>query len=124
MIDAFDSGFSDPAPRQPRRYDPVPTGTCRVEIVAAAYRTVPWLITDDNPMGECIALRLRASSTHAFVFADVPADKPWMRDHVARAAGIEPARCTPAASSAGGSSSCRGRFPPSSRGCAWRRGSR
>ena len=96
MIDAFDSGFSDPAPRQPRRYDPVPTGTCRVEIVAAAYRTVPWLITDDNPMGECIALRLRASSTHAFVFADVPADKPWMRDHVARAAGIEPARCTPA----------------------------
>ena len=95
MIDAFDSGFSDPVPRQPRRYDPVPTGSCRVEIVAAAYRAVPWLITDDNPMGECLALRLRASSVHAFVFVDIPTDKPWVRDHVARAAGIEPARCTP-----------------------------
>lgn len=96
MIDAFDAGFSDSDPRPRRRYDPVPTGTCRVEIVSADYRTLPWLITDDNPRGECLSLRLRASSTHAFVFADIPADKEWLRDRVAHAAGIEPARCTPA----------------------------
>lgn len=95
MIDAFDAGFSDPDLRPRRRYDPVPTGTCRVEIVSADYRTLPWLITDDNPRGECLSLRLRASSTHAFVFADIPADKEWLRDRVAHAAGIEPARCTP-----------------------------
>jgi hypothetical protein len=95
VIDAFDAGFSYPDPRPRRRYDLVSTGTCRVEIVSADYRTVPWLITDDNPRGECLSLRLRASSTHAFVFADIPADKEWLRDHVARAAGIEPARCTP-----------------------------
>lgn len=95
MIDAFDAGFSDPDPRPRRRYDPAPTGTCRVEIVSADYRTLPWLITDDNPRGECLSLRLRASSTHAFVFVDIPADKEWLRDRVAHAAGIEPARCTP-----------------------------
>jgi hypothetical protein len=96
VIDAFEGGFSYPDPRPRRRYDLVSTGTCRVEIVSAGYRTVPWLITDANPRGECLSLRLRASSTHAFVFADIPADKPWLRDHVARAAGIERARCTPA----------------------------
>jgi hypothetical protein len=91
MTDGFDDAF-DAARHSPasmaRTYTPVPAGVCEVEIVRADRKAVPWRVTDQNPTGECLALRLRASSGHAFVFCDVPDDKPWLAGHVARAVGV------------------------------------
>lgn len=89
MIDSFDGAFSDSQPQPARRYALVPAGACRVEIVKAEHKAVPWRASDANPSGNCIALRLRASSDHGFVFADLPDDKAWLRKVVARAVGIE-----------------------------------
>jgi hypothetical protein len=98
MIDRFDAGFDTP-PQQPaqpaRTYDLVPRGTCRVEIVKAERQAVRWRATTDNPAGECIVLRLRAAAGYAFVFVDLPDDKPWLRQHVARAVGIDVDLCVP-----------------------------
>jgi len=98
MIDRFEAGFDTP-PAQPaplaRTYDLVPRGTCRVEIVKAERQAVPWRATTENPAGECIVLRLRAAAGYAFVFVDLPDDKPWLRQHVARAVGIAVDQCVP-----------------------------
>jgi hypothetical protein len=91
MIDRFDAAFGEPhAPhcKPTRTYDPVPAGVCDLEIVKAERKTVPWKATEKNPTGSCIALRLRASSSYSFVFVDLPDDKPWLAQHVARAVGI------------------------------------
>jgi hypothetical protein len=66
-----------------------------VEIVKAERKAVPWRATTDNKTGECIVLRLRAAAGHSFVFVDLPDDKPWLRQHVARAVGIEVDLCVP-----------------------------
>jgi hypothetical protein len=98
MIDRFDSEFDTPPqePAQPARtYELVPRGTCRVEIAKAERKAVPWRVTTDNPAGECIVLRLRAAAGSSFVFCDLPDDKPWLRQHVARAVGIEADLCVP-----------------------------
>lgn len=91
MIDRFEAGFDTP-PAQPaplaRTYDLVPRGTCRVEIVKAERQALPWRATTENPAGECIVLRLRAAAGYAFVFVDLPDDKPWLAQHVARAVGV------------------------------------
>ena len=98
MIDAFDSEFD--APQQPqsqaaRTYDPVPVGVCELEIVKAEHKAVPWKATEKNPSGNCIALRLRASSSYSFVFVDLPDDKLWLLKHVARAVGVDVGLCVP-----------------------------
>lgn len=93
MSESFHPEF--PQTQPVRRYEPVPQGVCEVEIIKAERKAVPWRATDANPTGECIALRLRASSTHAFLFADLPDDKPWVRQHVARAVGINADACVP-----------------------------
>jgi hypothetical protein len=97
MSDQFDSQFDNPQQPavQARTYDVVPRGVCRVEIAKAERKAVPWRASTSNPQGECIVLRLRPSSAHAFVFVDLPDDKPWLRQHVARAAGIDADACTP-----------------------------
>ena len=95
MIDAVDSAFSNPAPQPRRQYDPAPPGVCRVEIIKADHKAVPWRATDANPSGNCIALRLRASADHGFVFVDLPADKAWLRKVVAAAVGIAHDPLTP-----------------------------
>jgi hypothetical protein len=98
MIDRFDAGFTTP-PQEPappaRTYDLVPQGTCRVEIVKAERKAVAWRATTSNPAGECMVLRLRAAAGYSFVFVDLPDDKPWLRQHVARAVGIEVDLCVP-----------------------------
>ena len=91
MIDRFDAAFD--TPQQPhskpsRAYDPVPAGTHDLEIVKADRTTVVWRATEKNPTGSCITLRLRASSSHGLVFVDLPDDRPWLAQHVARAVGI------------------------------------
>jgi|LakMenEpi03Aug12_release.lakeMendotaPanAssembly.Ray.scaffolds.fasta_scaffold585837_2 hypothetical protein len=98
MTDRFDAGFDAPQkePASPARaYDLVPRGTCRVEIVKADRKAVPWRATTANPTGECIVLRLRAAGGYSFMFVDLPDDKPWLRQHVARAVGIEVDLCVP-----------------------------
>lgn len=95
MIDAFDAAFSNPEPPPRRKYDPAPPGVCRVEIIKADHKAVPWRATDANPSGNCIALRLRASADHGFVFVDLPDDKAWLRKVVAAAVGIAPDTLTP-----------------------------
>ena len=95
MIDAFDSAFSNPQPQPRRQYEPAPPGVCSVEIIKAEHKAVPWRATDANPTGDCIALRLSASSAYGFLFADLPADKPWLRKVVGAAVGIAPDTLTP-----------------------------
>jgi len=95
MNDAFDSGFEEQPQHTQRVYDPVPTGQCRVEIVKAERKTLPWKVSDSNPNGDCLSLRLTASSAHGFVFVDLPADKQWLLEHVARAVGIAADQCVP-----------------------------
>ncbi len=98
MIDRFDAGFDTP-PQQPaqptRAYDLPPRGTCRVEIVKAERKAVAWRATTDNPTGQCMVLRLRAGAAYSFLFVDLPDDRPWMRQHVARAVGIPVDLCVP-----------------------------
>jgi hypothetical protein len=100
MIDQFENSFDDrqpPASPAPiaRDYPPAPQGECTVEIVRAERRDVPWRTSDHNPRGECIVLRLAAGQGHAFVFADLPVDKPWITKHVAAAVGIVIDQCVP-----------------------------
>lgn len=51
----------------------VPAGEHDVEIAAASIREVRWKVSDDNPTGECLSLRLRLDD-FAFIFADTPLD--------------------------------------------------
>lgn len=101
MIDRFDAGFdTPPAPAPspapgPGNSPPPPRGECVVRIVKAERKAVPWRASTGNPRGDCIALRLAASQAHALVFVDLPDDKPWLLDHVARAVGIERDLCVP-----------------------------
>jgi len=91
MNDRCDAAFDMPQQSQSkatRTYDPVPEGTHDLEIVKAERSTVAWRATEKNPTGSCITLRLRASSNHSFVFVDLPDDKPWLAQHVARAVGV------------------------------------
>ena len=41
------------------QYVPAPAGEIEVEIVAASIGDVAWKVSDDNPRGECLRLRLR-----------------------------------------------------------------
>jgi hypothetical protein len=98
MIEQFDAGFDAsqrPQANAARTYDLAPRGPCRVEVVKAERKAVPWRATSDNPAGECMVLRLRAAAGCSFVFVDLPDDKPWLRQHVARAIGIPVDLCVP-----------------------------
>jgi hypothetical protein len=98
MIERFDDPFGtlpQELPPATRSYYLVPRGTCRIEIVKAERRSVPWRATTANPNGACISLRLRAAATYSFVFVDLPDDKPWLRQHVARAVGVVADLCVP-----------------------------
>jgi hypothetical protein len=88
VSDQLDSGFE--APRPPRVYGIVPEGIRRLEIVKADRRNVPWRASTNNPAGDCFSLRLRASSEHGYVFADLPTDKRWLIAAAARAVGVVP----------------------------------
>lgn len=70
-------------------YEPAPAGEIEVEIVAASIGAVAWKVSDDNPQGECLRLRLRPAGNYAFVFCDVPLDWGRMLDAVKRSAGVE-----------------------------------
>lgn len=67
-------------------YEPAPAGTIECDIVAASIGEVPWKVSDDNPKGECLRLRLRPEGGYAFVFADVPLDWDRLLEAVRRAA--------------------------------------
>ncbi len=70
-------------------YDAAPAGEIECEIVAASIGEVAWKVSDDNPRGECLRLRLRPSGNYAFVFADAPLDWGRMLDAVRKSAGVE-----------------------------------
>lgn len=86
-IDAFDQVFDKP---QPRTYAVAPAGRAEVEIRAASIGTVPWKVTDANPTGECLKLRLSAGREYSFVFVDLPRDKKFLFRALAAAMGIQP----------------------------------
>jgi len=96
MSDSLSPEFQ-PAPRAPKgmQYDIVPVGRHDVEIVRADRQPVPWRISETNPTGECLTLRLRAGANYAFIIQDFPADLPWLRWHLANAAGIHANQCIP-----------------------------
>lgn len=68
-------------------YEAAPAGVTEAEIVAASIGEVAWKVSDDNPRGECLRLRLRPAGNYAFVFADVPMDWGRMLESVRAAAG-------------------------------------
>ena len=67
-------------------YEAAPAGEIECEIVAASICEVAWKVSDDNPRGECLRLRLRPAGNYAFVFCDVPLDWGRMLEAVRRAA--------------------------------------
>ena len=71
------------------QYEPAPAGEIEVEIVAASIGDVAWKVSDDNPRGASLRLRLRPAGNFAYVFADVPLDWGRMLDAVKRSAGVE-----------------------------------
>ena len=71
------------------QYEAAPAGEIECEIVAASIGDVAWKVSDDNPRGECLRLRLRPVGNFAFVFADVPLDWGRMLDAVRKSAGVE-----------------------------------
>jgi hypothetical protein len=88
MIDAFDAGFDQPA--QPaREYETAPPGEYRAEIIKAERRRLPWKVSDTNPHGDCVSLRLRVGHAFGFVFVDVPDDLRWLARAVAQAVGLD-----------------------------------
>ena len=70
------------------QYEPAPIGSIECEIVAASIGEVAWKVSDDNPRGECLRLRLRPAGNYAFMFNDVPMDWGRMLDAVSAATGI------------------------------------
>jgi hypothetical protein len=71
------------------QYEAAPAGEIECEIVAASIGEVAWKVSDDNPRGSCLRLRLRPAGNYAFVFADLPLDWGRMLDAVRKSAGIE-----------------------------------
>lgn len=71
------------------QYAPAPAGEIEVEIVAASIGDVAWKVSDDNPRGECLRLRLRPAGNFSFVFADVPLDWGRLLVAVRKSAGVE-----------------------------------
>ena len=70
------------------QYEPAPAGEIEAEIVAASIGDVAWKVSQDNPRGECLRLRLRPAGNFAFVFADVPLDWSRMLDAVRKSTGV------------------------------------
>ena len=70
-------------------YEPAPAGEIEVEVVAASIGDVAWKVSDDNPRGECLRLRLSAGRDYGFIFTDVPLDWGRMLKAVCHAAGVE-----------------------------------
>lgn len=68
-------------------YPPAPVGTIEAEIVSASIGEVPWKVSDDNPKGECLRLRLSAGRDYGFIFHDVPLDWHRALEAVRAAAG-------------------------------------
>ena len=71
------------------QYEPAPAGEIECEIVAASIGDVAWKVSDDNPRGECLRLRLSAGRDYGFIFTDVPLDWGRMLKSVCHAAGVE-----------------------------------
>ncbi len=71
------------------QYEPAPAGEIEVEVVAASIGDVAWKVSDDNPRGECLRLRLSAGRDYGFIFTDVPLDWGRMLKAVRVAAGVE-----------------------------------
>ena len=67
-------------------YETAPAGEIECEIVAASIGEVAWKVSDDNPRGECLRLRLRPAGNYAFVFSDTPMDWHRMLEAVRKAA--------------------------------------
>lgn len=70
------------------QYEVAPAGEVEVEIVAASIGEVAWKVSDDNPRGECLRLRLSAGRGFGFIFQDVPLDWGRMLDAVRAATGV------------------------------------
>lgn len=93
MIDCFDVGFEASAPsppQEPRKYALLPLGEHVVEIAAASVGDVAWKVSDENPRGQCLRLRLSGGREFGFVFADLPRDREWLFKALAVALGLEP----------------------------------
>ena len=90
-IDAFEELFNAqqaaPQPSASHAYTVVPQGIAEVEIVAASIGDVAWKVTDANPSGTCLKLRLSAGREHSFIFADLPRDKSFVFKALAAALG-------------------------------------
>jgi hypothetical protein len=91
IIDAFDSMFDKPQARPAdATYAAAPEGRAEIEIKAASIGDVPWKVNEKNPTGACLKLRLAAGRQYAFVFVDLPKDKPFLFKALAAALGIQP----------------------------------
>ena len=69
-------------------YQTAPAGEVEVEIVAASIADVAWKVSDDNPAGSCLRLRLSAGRDYSFVWTDTPLDWGRMLDAIRTATGV------------------------------------
>ena len=68
----------------PAERDLVPEGIHEMEIIHAEEGPNQWKITDDNPQGMCLKLRLKLDD-YKFVFHDIPQHLGWMAKRLADA---------------------------------------
>ncbi len=94
LVEPFDDLFDDQPPKRPepaaRDFEVVPEGRTDLEVVAAKIGQVPWRVSDANPSGTSLQLRLSAGRRSQFVFADVALDRLPLLRAVAAALGLEP----------------------------------
>lgn len=82
--------FADePAASTPAEREIVPAGIHEMEIIHAEEGPNQWKVTDDNPEGMCLKLRLKLAD-YKFVFHDIPQHLGWMAKRLAAAIGPDP----------------------------------
>lgn len=85
----LDDDFSQAPPTQEREI--VPVGTHRMVIRYAEEGPNEYKVSDTNPTGECLKLRLATvEGNFRFVFDDLPKHLAWRAANLADALGIKP----------------------------------
>lgn len=88
----MDFVFEDSAETATIDRDIVPAGTHQMQIRHAEEGPNQYKVSDDNPEGMCLKLRLATvTGNFKFVFDDIPQHLGWRAKQLAEAIGIEPA---------------------------------
>jgi hypothetical protein len=77
------------------QYEVAPVGEAEVEVVAASIGDVSWKVSDDNPSGACLRLRLSAGRDYSFIWSDTPCDWGRQLNAVRAAVGVSSEQLRP-----------------------------